>query len=120
MTSPSLDQGLVHNTVERTRYKSDPVIQASGVTPREYAKEQDQAAGGRSRRIIEFADGRTATASVSLKRLDRQIYAYLRYQCEGKTRTVYVGKVTAATRSAALSRAWGIVQEKGLTHGVGR
>lgn len=80
------------------------------------AAEQDTAAGGRDRRIVHFKDGRTATASVELKRLprSRRVYGYLRYSSQGRTVNRYIGDTTAHTRLEALEKAWCLAHHKGL------
>lgn len=82
----------------------------------DYAAEQDGAAGGRNRRQVRLSGGRSATASIRLKRLpsSRRVYAYLRYSLAGKTITKYVGDVTAPTRLEALRNAWELVHQKNL------
>jgi hypothetical protein len=78
--------------------------------------EQDAAAGGRRRRLIDLGAGLTARASIRLKNLpkSRRIYAYLRYSLDGKTITKYVGDVTNDDRGAALRAAWKLAHNKGL------
>lgn len=85
-------------------------------TLRDRGAEQDEAAGGRRRRRISLGDGRTATASISLKHMpgSRRVYGYLRYSVGGKTITKYVGDATASTREQALRRAWREAHRKGL------
>ncbi len=86
-------------------------------TRSERTAEQDKAAGGLTARQVKLADGRTATASIRLKRLpkSRRVYAYLRYSVDGKTITKYAGDATAKTRGKALQQAWDRAQSDGLT-----
>jgi hypothetical protein len=85
-------------------------------TRSERGAEQDKAAGGLTARQVKLADGRTATASIRLKRLpkSRRVYAYLRYSVDGKTITKYAGDATAKTRERALQQAWNHAQSGGL------
>jgi hypothetical protein len=72
----------------------------------DYATEQDEAAGGHNRRLINLPGGGSAMASIRLKCLpnSRRVYAYLRYSLAGKTVTKYVGDATAPTRHEALRK----------------
>jgi DNA mismatch endonuclease (patch repair protein) len=83
------------------------------VTP---AKEQDRAAGGRSRRVVAVGEGRYARASIELKlyRRTRRIRAYLRWSQEGKTQAKYVCEVDHSTRRENLAEAWRQAKRKGL------
>lgn len=85
-------------------------------TTSDHAVEQDTAAGGRRRRLVKLATGRSARASIRLKNLpkSRKVYAYLRYSVDGKTITKYVGDATAETRDKALRKAWRVARKKGL------
>jgi hypothetical protein len=85
-------------------------------TASDHAAEQDKAAGGRHRRLVQLSSGRQARASIALKHLPktRKVYAYLRYSVDGKTVTKYVGDVTAETRKKALRRAWQVAHDKEL------
>jgi len=78
--------------------------------------EQDRAAGGRDRRLIDLGDGRTARASVELKVLPktRRIRAYLRWSDGGKSPEVYLGEVCETTRAHNLTVAWNLAFEQGL------
>ena len=78
--------------------------------------EQDQAAGGRDRRLVDLGDGRTARASVELKVLPktRRIRAYLRWSDHGRTRERYLGEVTEDTREQNLALAWRMAREQQL------
>lgn len=79
-------------------------------------KEQDRAAGGPNRRIVDLGDGRTARASVELKlrQRTRRIRAYLRWSNAGKTQVEYLGEVEEATRARNLAVAWEIAISKGF------
>lgn len=78
--------------------------------------EQDRAAGGRHRRIVDLGDGRTACASIELKLLPktRRIRAYLRWSDKGRSPALYVGEVDHDTRAANLRQAWRMAAERGL------
>ncbi|TLQ48346.1 very short patch repair endonuclease [Streptomyces marianii] len=80
------------------------------------AAEQDRAAGGRNRRMVDLGDGRFARASIELKLLPRtrRIRAYLRWSDKGRSPAEYVGEVTNDTRSANLAQAWGMARAAGL------
>ena len=81
------------------------------------AREQDTAAGGHDRRVIELRDGRTALASISLRvyKKTRRIRAYLRWSERGRTRETYLGEVDGETRDENLRSAWCFAHEQGLT-----
>lgn len=78
--------------------------------------EQDQAAGGRTHRIVVCRDGGSALASIELKcrASSRRIYANLRYSIGGKTVSKYVGEVDHGSRLANLKAAWQLVHDGGL------
>lgn len=78
--------------------------------------EQDRAAGGRERRIVDLGDGRTARASVQLKVLPktRRIRAYLRWSDGGRSPERYLGEVSETTRARNLAAAWHMAFEQGL------
>lgn len=82
----------------------------------DYAAEQDEAAGGRARRLVSLPGGGSAMASIRLKCLphSRRVYAYLRYSLAGKTVTKYVGDATAPTRFEALRKAWKLARKRSL------
>lgn len=81
------------------------------------AREQDNAAGGHDRRVIELRDGRTALASISLRlyKKSRRIRAYLRWSEKGRTRETYLGEVDGETREENLRSAWRFAHERRLT-----
>lgn len=81
------------------------------------AREQDNAAGGHDRRVVELRDGRTALASISLRlyKKSRRIRAYLRWSEHGRTRETYLGEVDSETRDENLRSAWRFAHEQGLT-----
>lgn len=81
------------------------------------AREQDIAAGGHERRVIELRDGRTALASISLRlyKKSRRIRAYLRWSDRGQTREIYLGEVDGETRGGNLRSAWKLAHDQGLT-----
>lgn len=87
-----------------------------GTTASERAQEQDEAAGGRERRLVREGSEVVATASVALKswRGSRRVYAYLRFWRGGRTEVRYIGDVTLPTREEALRRAWVVAREKRL------
>lgn len=78
--------------------------------------EQDRAAGGRDNRLVGLHDGRTATASVELKKpvKGRRVWAYLRQTLDGRTVNRYIGEATARTRAAALRLAWQQAHNKSM------
>jgi DNA mismatch endonuclease (patch repair protein) len=81
----------------------------------EVIAEQDDAAGGRDRRKLELADGRTATGSIELKDLGgRRVYGYLRHSTGGHTVCTYVGEAPGSTRLDRLRCAWTLAHERGL------
>jgi len=82
----------------------------------DHAAEQDFAAGGRKARKVRLPNGRSATASIALKKLpkSRRVYAYMRYSLDRRTITRYVGEATEPTRLKALKRAWKLAHSKGL------
>jgi DNA mismatch endonuclease (patch repair protein) len=93
-----------------------PAIWKAPPTRAERAAEQDRAAGSRANRRVELADGRAATASISLQafKKSRKIYAYLRYKAQGRTNNRYVGDATAQTREEALAIAWAKARGKNM------
>jgi DNA mismatch endonuclease (patch repair protein) len=88
----------------------------ANLTRAERSAEQDCAAGGHEARVVEWPDGRIASASIELKALpkSRRLYAYLRFSADGRTRNRYVGEVGESTREANLMQAWRLAHEKGL------
>ena len=70
--------------------------------------EQDQAAGGRDRRLVLTADRSIRVASVAVRRFPQsnQDYAYLQYKHQSRTVTRYLGNVTAASRAKSLELGW--------------
>lgn len=78
--------------------------------------EQDRAAGGHHRRIVDLGDERRACASIELKLLPntRRIRAYLRWSDKGRSPAVYVGEVDRDTRAANLAQAWDMAAARGL------
>lgn len=70
------------------------------------AAEQDEAAGGRERRLVSET-GRPVLASIYLRRAaGRRVYAYLRWADRGKTSEKFVCEVDQPTRAANLALAW--------------
>jgi hypothetical protein len=82
----------------------------------EAVQEQDQAAGGESRRQVQLTDGSVRNASIELKNVQsrRRIYAYLRYSVKGRTVNLYVGQVTQSSRFGNLTQAWTLAHEQNL------
>ncbi|GHE11397.1 hypothetical protein GCM10010339_71080 [Streptomyces alanosinicus] len=80
------------------------------------AAEQDRAASGRHRRMVDLGDGRFARASIELKVLPktRRIRAYLRWSDKGRSPAEYVGEVAHETRGANLAQAWEMARDAGL------
>lgn len=66
--------------------------------------------------MVRLPGGRTARASIRLRHLPRgrRVYAYMRYNVDGKTITKYVGDATAESRDAALRNGWRQARRKGL------
>lgn len=91
-------------------------ITTSPATRAEIAAEQDAAAGGRDARKVQFPNGTTATASVSLgsKREDGGYTASLRFKHERMTYRRQIGLVHGATREGALREAWRLAREKDM------
>jgi DNA mismatch endonuclease (patch repair protein) len=88
----------------------------SGPGRAERTAEQDRAAGGPGRRLVDLGDGRTARASIELKVLPRtrRIRAYLRWSDKGKSPAAYLGEVAETTRTRNLTLAWRIAHQQGL------
>jgi DNA mismatch endonuclease Vsr len=84
-----------------------------GISP---SREQDRAAGGRSRRFIGLGDGRSARASVTLRVYPRtrRIRAVLRWSQGSKSPEKYLGEVDHDTRAANLAEAWKRARATGL------
>lgn len=82
----------------------------------EASAEQDEAAGGRERRLVRLPDGTRSLASIELKRVSgrRRIYGYLRYTHEGRTVARYVGQAPGDTRTERLRAAWSAARSRGL------
>jgi len=78
--------------------------------------EQDRAAGGRDRRLVDLGKGRTALASVELKVFPqtRRIRAYLRWSDKGKSPVKYLGEVSEESRLQNLALAWQMAFEQQL------
>lgn len=78
------------------------------MTAAERAAEQDQAADGRDKRVLELASKRLVLASVYLRLppKSRRVYAYLRWAEGRKTHENYVCQVDATTRAENLAIAW--------------
>lgn len=79
-----------------------------GRSRRALAAEQDRAAGGRDRRLVDLSGGRVARASVVLKVFPRtrRVRAYLRWSDGGRSPTRYLGEVSALTRGENLAEGW--------------
>ncbi|MYQ68064.1 DNA mismatch endonuclease Vsr [Streptomyces sp. SID4950] len=80
------------------------------------AAEQDKAAGGHHRRLVDLGNGRVAHASVSLRILPntRRIRAVLRWGDGRKSPERYLGEVEHDTRAANLAEGWRLAWDKGL------
>ena len=80
------------------------------------SREQDRAAGGRSRRFVGLGDGRSARASITLRVYPntRRIRAVLRWSQDGKSPERYLGEVDDDTRAANLAEAWKRARAAGL------
>lgn len=97
---------------------SDDIWKSPG-TREERAAEQDQAAGGREKRVVYTGGPRgRAVASVSLRPLRGKpgVSASLRYKSERKTFTRYVGEIQASSREKALRKAWAAVHQRRLLY----
>lgn len=110
-------QGWRETIPEPEAYRPPP-----GLSNTERAREQDDAAGGRDRRLVTLTGNRVALASVALRLLPRtrRIYAYLRWSDGGKTNERYICEVTHSARRENLAAAWDQVQALRLIHGAGR
>lgn len=84
-------------------------------------EQQDVAAGGAAFRKVRLEDGGAATASVEILTLPKgyQDWAFLRFKTGGKTRKLYVGKVTSETRELSLALGWKLVHEKQILEKAG-
>lgn len=80
----------------------------------EAVAEQDDTAGGMDNRRVVLPEGGQATGSVELKSLGRRVYAYLRYQRDGRTVSVYIGEAPGSSRDERLRTAWRMVQARDL------
>ncbi len=90
--------------------------------PNPRTEQQDVAAGGAAFRKVRLEDGGAATASVEIVTLPKKGYqewAFLRFKTGGKTRKLYVGKVTSETREQSLALAWKLVHEKQVLEKAG-
>ncbi|MFI5937866.1 very short patch repair endonuclease [Actinoplanes sp. NPDC051494] len=112
MSSPPAEPG---------RWKDKPPLERAwrgrpGLSRAERTLEQDRAAGGKGRRLVDVGDGRTAQASVELKLLPRtrRIRAYLRWSDQGRSPTKYLGEVTDTTRERNLAAGWRLAFEQAL------
>ncbi|WP_329106861.1 very short patch repair endonuclease [Micromonospora sp. NBC_01699] len=87
-----------------------------GRSRRAASLEQDRAAGGADRRLVDLGDGRRARASVELKLLPRtrRIRAYLRWSDKGRSPARYLGEVEHATRAENLAQGWRLAWDRGL------
>lgn len=76
--------------------------------------EQDLAAGGFEYRSFYLPDRRKVIASIAIKKFTtgHQLWGYLQFKFDGKSRVFYVGKVTAETRSESLAIGWQLVRKK--------
>jgi DNA mismatch endonuclease (patch repair protein) len=110
-------QGWRETVPEPEAYRPPP-----GLSNTERAREQDEAAGGRERRLVRLSEDRVALASVALRLLPRtrRIYAYLRWSDGGKTNERYICEVTHSSRRENLAAAWDQVRALRLTYGAGR
>ncbi|GAA3860716.1 hypothetical protein GCM10022243_28540 [Saccharothrix violaceirubra] len=103
------------------RWKQGPLADEAwrpptGLSRVERMAEQNSAAGGAAARLKVLADGRTAHASVALRRQPngRRVYAYLRWSVDGRTRERYVCEVDRSTRADNLTVAWLAAHDAGL------
>lgn len=93
-----------------------------GLSNADRAREQDEAAGSRERRLVKLSEDRVALASVALRLLPRtrRIYAYLRWSDGGKTSERYICEVTHPSRRENLAAAWDQAHALGLIQKAGR
>lgn len=82
----------------------------AGLTLDQRAAEQDEAAGGRTTRLVTRDDGIIVSASVALRCYpkSRRVYAYLRWSASSRgTAERYIGDVSdCPDRATALRVAW--------------
>jgi DNA mismatch endonuclease (patch repair protein) len=85
-------------------------------TRNEITAEQDEAAGGRDKRMVHLPDGKRATASVQLQPIREGIgySAALRYKSGGKTTRLRIGRVGGEDRVMALREAWAKAHDRRL------
>lgn len=81
-------------------------------TKQSQALEQDRAAGGRGRRLIQDCG---ALGRVILRRRYLRVYAELRWQFNKKECSQFLCAVTADNRAANLAAAWQYAHDHGLT-----
>lgn len=76
--------------------------------------EQDQAAGGFEYRSFYLPDRRIVVASIAIKKFKsgHQLWGYLQFKFDGKSRVFYVGKVTSESRAKSLTMGWELVRKK--------
>lgn len=80
----------------------------------EARQEQDEAAGGVENRTVRLPGDKSPRGSIALKGLGRRVYAYLRFQSDGRTVTRYVGEAFGSTRAERLESAWRTALDRGL------
>ncbi|RKN46353.1 very short patch repair endonuclease [Micromonospora endolithica] len=104
-----------------TQWRDAPPIESAwrplkGITASERAEEQDVAAGGREKRLLLAASGRSVLASIYLRLppKSRRVYAYLRWPEGRKTRERYVCQVSHESREENLAEAWRRALSTGL------
>jgi hypothetical protein len=81
-------------------------------TKQSQALEQDQAAGGHGRRVIQDCG---ALGRVILRRRHLRLYAELRWQTRKKECSKFLCEVSADSRADNLAAAWQYAHEHGLT-----
>ena len=81
-------------------------------TKQSQALEQDRAAGGRARRVVQDCG---ALGRVVLRRRYLRLYAELRWQINNKECSKYLCEVSAGTRAANLAAGWEEARNLGLT-----
>lgn len=88
----------------------------AGLDTAQRSREQDRAAGGHDRRLVDVGEGRLRPASVVLSRSARtgRIRAVLRWSADGRPRNVSLGEVDHPTRAANLREGWHLAREAGL------
>lgn len=79
------------------------------------SQQQDQTAGGRSKRLLELNGQARALSRIKLAPAGgRRVYAYLLWHEDGARRELYLGEATHGSRDLNLRAAWQIVRDNQL------